>query len=236
MKYSMLKIIELVIVNLITSLRLVGALFLPLIYISKGPSICALITIVLFITDAIDGFLARKLKISTFLGSILDATSDKLLNTISFILLGIEYNIMFAPLIIELSILYTNYSTYRYGGNVQSSKIGKIKTIILDIFVILSYILLSLNVFNIDNKIINYLINNTNTYINIFGCIITIVTIIALLDYMKKNKNTRNNPKLTHIKYQKKKRKTLKELLNNMIDTSYYIKHKDESIMKQFYK
>ena len=41
---------------------------------------------------------------------MLDAFSDKLLNGISFIILGIEYNIMFAPLILELSILYTNYS------------------------------------------------------------------------------------------------------------------------------
>ena len=148
MKYSALKIIELVFVNLITTTRLLGAFALPFIYVYHGPSVCALITIILFLTDAIDGFLARRLKISTFLGSMLDAFSDKLLNGISFIILGIEYNIMFAPLILELSILYTNYSTYRFGGNVQSSIIGKIKTVILDIFVILSFALLSLNAFN----------------------------------------------------------------------------------------
>ena len=118
MKYSALKIIELVFVNLITTTRLLGAFALPFIYVYHGPSVCALITIILFLTDAIDGFLARRLKISTFLGSMLDAFSDKLLNGISFIILGIEYNIMFAPLILELSILYTNYSTYRFGGNV----------------------------------------------------------------------------------------------------------------------
>ena len=72
MKYSASKIVELVIVNLITLTRLVGALLLPLIYIKYGPSICAIWTIVLFATDAIDGFLARTLKISTFFGSAMD--------------------------------------------------------------------------------------------------------------------------------------------------------------------
>lgn len=236
MKYSALKIIELVFINLITTTRLLGAFALPFIYVYHGPSVCALITIILFLTDAIDGFLARRLKISTFLGSMLDAFSDKLLNGISFIILGIEYNIMFAPLILELSILYTNYSTYRFGGNVQSSIIGKIKTVILDIFVILSFALLSLNAFNTNNNIIKYLIENTNIYINIFGCIITIVCIVALLDYMKKNKKTRINPEFTHVKFQNRKRKTFKELMNNLIDTKYYVKHKNEAIMKQFYK
>lgn len=236
MKYSALKIVELVLVNLITTTRLLGAFALPFIYIYYGPSICAIVTIILFLTDAVDGFLARTLKISTFLGSMLDAFSDKLLNGVSFVILGIEYSIMFAPLILELSILYTNYSTYRFGGNVQSSIIGKIKTVILDIFVILSFVLLSLNAFNVNNKIIKYLVKNTNTYINIFGCIITIVCIIALLDYMKKNKKTRSNPKFTHVKFQNRKRKTFKEVMNDLVNTKYYIKHKNEAIMKQFYK
>lgn len=236
MKYSALKIIELIFVNLITFTRLLGAFTLPFIYYFKGPSICAIVTIILFLTDAIDGFLARTLKISTFLGSSLDALSDKFLNAISFIILGIEYNIMIPPLILEISILLTNYSTYRFGGNVQSSIIGKIKTIILDVFIVFSFILLSLNAININNKIVNYFINNTTTYINIFGCIITIACIIALLDYMKKNKQTRNNPKLTHVKLQKRKRKTLKEVMKDAIDTKYYIKHKDEAIIKQLYK
>ena len=77
---------------------------------------------------------------------------------------------------------------------------------------------------------------NTNIYINIFGCIITIACIVALLDYMKKNKKTRINPEFTHVKFQNRKRKTFKELMNNLIDTKYYVKHKNEAIMKQFYK
>ena len=53
---------------------------------------------------------------------------------------------------------------------------------------------------------------------------------------MKKNKKTRINPEFTHVKFQNRKRKTFKELMNNLIDTKYYAKHKNEAIMKQFYK
>lgn len=236
MKCNVLKIIELIFVNLITMTRLLGAFVLPFIYIYKGSSISSIVILILFLTDAIDGFLARTFKISTFLGSMLDAISDKLLNTVSFILLGLTYNIMIPPLILEILILLISYSTYRYGGNVQSSKVGKIKTIILDICVIFSFVLISLNAFNTNNHIINYFINNVTIYINIFGSIISISCIIALLDYTKKYKKVRNNPKNKKISFKDRTRKTFKELIMDGIDTNYYTIHKDESILEQFYK
>lgn len=236
MKYSALKIVELVLVNIITLTRLVGALLLPFIYVKYGASICAIWTIILFATDAIDGFLARTLKISTFFGSAMDGISDKLLNTISFIILGLQYNIMIPPLILEIAIITTIYSTYRFGGNIQSSKIGKIKTIILDVCVILSFALMSLPALKINTRFINHLVHNTNAYIMLLGSIITISCIITLIDYNKKNKSTRNDKKLTHIKYQHRIKKTTKEVINDLFDTEYYIKHKNEPIMKQFYK
>lgn len=236
MKRNLLKIIELIFVNLITMTRLLGAFALPFIYIYKGPSISSIVILILFLTDAIDGFLARTFKISTFLGSMLDAISDKLLNTVSFILLGLTYKIMIPPLILEISILLISYSTYRYGGNVQSSRVGKIKTIILDICVIFSFVLISLNAFNTNNHIINYFINNVATYINIFGSIISISCIIALLDYTKKYKKVRNNPKNKKISFKGRTRKKFKEVIKDGVDTNYYAIHKDESILEQFYK
>ena len=106
MKYSITKTIELIIVNAITLCRLLGALLLPFIYHLYGINVVAILTIFLFLSDALDGFLARKLKISTFFGCSMDALSDKVLNAIVFILLGIEYRYMIPPLIIEILILY----------------------------------------------------------------------------------------------------------------------------------
>lgn len=235
MNKKVFKGLFIVIVNLITSIRLIGAFTLPFIYHNYGASTVSMYIILLFLTDAIDGFLARTLKVSTFFGSLLDASSDKLLNTISFIILGFEYNIMFAPLIIEISILYTSYSTYRYGGNVKTSFIGKIKTIILDILVILSFILLSLQNIKKPINIVIKLIDKTNIIIHIFGLVIIIFCLLTLYDYMKKNKIARKNPNCMNIKYEEKNRKPIKTIISLLFNTEYYQKHKNESIMKQLY-
>lgn len=236
MKYSCIKIIELVLVNAITLCRLFGALFLPIAYHLYGINFIALVTIFLFITDAIDGFLARRLKISTFFGCSMDALSDKVLNATLFILLGIEYRYMIPPLIIEILILYISYLTYKNGGNVKSTKTGKIKTIILDVCVILSLILLSIPKLNIDGKITKYIISNTDFYIIILSSIITISCLIALLDYIKRYKNARFNPKYIKVKKRKKTGKSFKEIITRSFDIEYYSKHKDESIMNQLYE
>ena len=232
MKKDLLKIIP---INLITCTRLIGAFTLPFIFSSKGAPLGAIITIILFATDCIDGFLARNLNASTFFGAGMDALCDKLLNICSFALLGINYNRMLLPLLLEIAIIYTNYSNYRYGGNVKSSKTGKIKTIILDVLVILSFCLIALQYFNSNNNIIMYFINHTEQFINLFSCVITIACMYTLIDYTKKNKEIRKNPKSIEKKYKNKKLKPFKHILSDLLNIEYYEKHKEESIIKQFY-
>ena len=229
MNKKVLKIFELILVNAITITRLIGAFILPFIYHYYGASIVSIFIICLFLTDTIDGFLARKLKISTFFGSLIDGVSDKLLNFISFLILGFINIFMFAPLIIEISIFYTMYSTYRYGGNIQSSKIGKTKTIILDIGVILSFMLISLPLFKSKSRVIDFLIINTNIIITFISFIILVSCLITLFDYMKKNNKARENPKSFKIKNENKKRKPIKLIMKQLFDTDYYSKHKNES-------
>lgn len=236
MKKNSIKALKLVLINTITIIRLIGAFILPFIYQKYGASIVSIIIILLFLTDTIDGFLARHLHASTFFGSILDGASDKILNAISFIILGLNYNIMFTPIVIEIAILYTMYSTYRYGGNVQSSFTGKVKTAIVDAVVVLSFLLISLPAFNINSEFINYLIRNTESYIYVFGFIMIVADMIALSDYTQKNKEARNNPKAMEIKYEEKNKKPFKLIKKQLFDTDYYLKHKNESIMKQLYK
>ena len=77
--------IKLVLVNLITLSRLIGALLMPLIYFKQGIESLGFLIIILFLTDMIDGKLSRLLKVETFLGGLLDAVSDKLF---AFVLLA----------------------------------------------------------------------------------------------------------------------------------------------------
>lgn len=236
MKNKVIKNFMLVFVNVITLIRLFGAIALPFIYIKYDMNVVALISLILFLTDAIDGFLARTFKVSTFFGSAMDAFSDKALNTISFILLTLDYTIMLCPLILEMAILLINYQIYRFGGNVQSSITGKIKTIILDLFVILSFTILSLPLLNTTSHTILYFVNNIDSYISFFATIIIIAEIITIIDYDKKYKIVRNDPKKIHVKYQKRTKKNAKEFLHDIFDIEYYAKNKNESILKQLYK
>ena len=177
-----------VIVNTITSCRLLGATALPFIYHNCGADVAAICTLGLYATDAIDGFLARKCDASTFLGSLLDVCGDKLLNTISFILLALNYPVMWAPLILELTIMLTNYVIYKKGGSVIVSKVGRAKMIILAICTILSYIFVALPAFGVEA-----LANITPLIINILGGIVASGSLLTLIDYLKKLKSIKSN-------------------------------------------
>ena len=235
MNNKVLKVIKIVIVNIFTTIRLIGAFLLPYIYYKYGANVTAGVVIPLFLTDAIDGFLARTWEVTTFWGCMTDAISDKLLNAIAFIILGFEYNIMFAPLVVEIAILYTCYSTYRYGGNVKSTGIGKLKTVILDILVIACFVLMALPLLHLNNLLINFLINKSVYLIYVFGIIILIFALVTLFDYMEKNKFARKNPQCMKIKHTKKKKKSFGTIMKLFFDTEYYQNHKDESIMKQLF-
>jgi len=43
------------------------------------------------------------------------------------------------------------------------------------------------------------------------------------------------NPKANEIKNEQKTRKPFKKIIKTIFDTDYYQKHKNESILKQFY-
>ena len=68
-----------------------------------------------------------------------------------------------------------------------------------------------------------------HSFIILTSCLIT------LFEYMKKNNEVRENPKSMKIKYKNKKIKSNKLIIKELFDTEYYSKHKNESIMKQFY-
>ena len=63
-----------------------------------------------------------------------------------------------------------------------------------------------------------------------------VADLIALKDYMDRNKEARGNPKAMEIKYEEKNRKSFSLIKKQLFDTDYYLKHKNESIMKQLYK
>ena len=131
MKNKKRDIINKILVNSITGIRSLGSIAIVAIYLSKGSFLTAIFTIIFFMTDCIDGFLARRLHAQTFFGSLLDGMSDKAFGIICLIILSTLNPVFLSLILIEITILYVNYQSVKRGNNTQSSIAGKAKTLLL---------------------------------------------------------------------------------------------------------
>ena len=76
---------KLLIVNLLTLIRVIGTGVLIPIYKLKGGLIAGIFSLVCYLTDSVDGILARHWKVSTFFGALFDGIADKLFTIVNFI-------------------------------------------------------------------------------------------------------------------------------------------------------
>ena len=93
------------------------------------------------VSDALDGYFARKLSAYSKFGQYLDAVSDKLyFLSLIIILLIYKYYLIVIPLIIELIISVINYLILKKNKKVFTERVGKFKTTLLIIDLILGII------------------------------------------------------------------------------------------------
>ncbi len=145
--------------------------------------IAAFIFILASLTDALDGYIARKYNLITNFGKFMDPLADKLLVTSTMIAL-IPMKDAIVPLeawvvivIIAREFFMTGFRTIAMEKNVviAAGNSGKLKTIFQMIMIILLLI-------NIDNKIFTFISK-------IFIAISVFLTIYSLLEYFIKNKD-----------------------------------------------
>lgn len=123
--------------NMLTMLRLLAPfVIIPAFVLGNLP--LAFASIIGFsLTDALDGFIARHFKLTSDLGKDLDAVADKIFAGTLLISISIIEPIYLLLLSFELAIgsvgTYKKINSY----NMKTCFIGKIKTILLDIAVIL---------------------------------------------------------------------------------------------------
>ena len=121
------------ILNGLTATRVVTTLSMPIL-VSSLSSVGFLFLIGgVLLTDALDGFLARKWEVSTIFGSLFDMGADKLLGMSIFLVLSFTYPVMLIPLILELSICYVNTNNALKGNIAKSKFVGRIKMWIVGI-------------------------------------------------------------------------------------------------------
>ena len=127
--------------NIITISRIIS-LILGFIFFIKDNILISLILYVYgAVSDSIDGYLARRLDAYSKLGQYLDAISDKLyfLSLIIILLLNKKYLIII-PFIMEIIISIINYLIIKKNKKVFTERVGKFKTTLFMITLILGII------------------------------------------------------------------------------------------------
>ena len=127
--------------NIITISRIVS-LILGFVFFIKNKIILSLIFYIYgAVSDALDGYFARKLSAYSKFGQYLDAVSDKLyFLSLIIILLIYKYYLIVIPLIIESIISVINYLILKKNKKVFTERVGKFKTTLLIIDLILGII------------------------------------------------------------------------------------------------
>ena len=134
--------------NIITISRIIS-LILGFIFFINDKIILSIIFYVYGgISDAFDGYFARKLSAYTKFGQYLDAISDKLYFLSLIIILLIYGNyLVLLPLIMEIIISIVNYLVLKKNKKVFTERVGKFKTTLLMIDLIIGIIAIKINYF-----------------------------------------------------------------------------------------
>ncbi|MDD4406784.1 MAG: CDP-alcohol phosphatidyltransferase family protein [Bacilli bacterium] len=228
-----------IIVNSITMIRIIGTFSLPIASIILSTWGLIFYLICLLLTDAIDGFLARKLNSSTLFGSLLDTIADKLLGIAALAILTKYYVIMILPIIIETLIILINTRGALRGAITESSSIGKIKTWILGIAIVFGFLTIStpelLN--NLNNNILltilNYINDNNHSIMNILASITAGAGLIVAYDYNSQIRKDIKKAKeegfeIKNIKFKKKN-----EILFALFDTKFYNNTRNQPLINK---
>ena len=204
-----------IIVNFFTTLRLIGVFFIIPIYHNYGSIVTGIFLIFIYLTDKIDGTLARKLNAATFFGSLYDGLSDKLLNFVVLITLLDISKIAYIPLVIEILITIINMLKFKFNQNVKTAEVGRVKMVVFAITVILTFLLSNLM--------------NESIYFILLYIPLTIASLTTLLKYAKDF--FRNDKNMQHKIY-----KNRKNLYEKMFDNEFYEENKNSKASEMIKK
>ncbi len=127
-------------VNCLTISRFVVALFLPWMKYQYSSYLFLCVLVLLFLTDTIDGFLARKFQVQTFFGALMDTIADKALNIILLLCLLSSCPLLWVILLGEIIIFGINSIAFLTGKRIQASIFGKAKMWLVAFSILFGYL------------------------------------------------------------------------------------------------
>ncbi len=166
--------------NILTTYRALASFTIPFLFVNNYYKLLVIILFTALLSDAFDGYLARRWNVTSTYGKVLDVIGDKALAILTISTILVLINKFFIILLVfELIITIINVTKFIKLGYLKeknfngrnSSIYGKIKTIFLFITVFIGYMSTKINFFN---------------YLTIpFLIITTILEIITAIDYIK---------------------------------------------------
>lgn len=134
--------------NIITLSRIVSLIVGFVLFIKGKIVISICLYIYGSISDALDGYFARKWNAYTMLGSYLDAISDKFY-TLSIIIISLIYGnyLILIVALLELVISIINYLVIRKNGSAHTERVGKFKMTLEFLLLLVSLILIKIRYF-----------------------------------------------------------------------------------------
>lgn len=238
----MTNVVALIIVNILTTIRVLGVIVLVPVFLIKGPGYTALLAMGCYLTDWLDGFIARKFHASTFFGSAYDVLADKLFTCANLLVLLSVTKLAIIPILFEISIIIVSIVKFKKNVNVQSTKVGKAKTWVMGLTVVAVYLII-----NFDNlskifalNIINYLnsFDKTTLYLIIFTPLY-IFEILTLVSYLKFLETYDPNQKYSFKKvpFKLKPQDGLKNFWYNFkllwLNNEFYEEYKDSNALRE---
>ena len=196
-----------------------------------------------YLTDSLDGILARYWKASTFFGALFDGLADKLFTIVNFIILYMITPYAIIPIIIEIFIIFIQLFKFNRNLNIQSNIVGKSKVWILAISVVLTFFISDINNLSlISLEFKNYITNIPKE--SLYLCLLApaiIMEVLTLFSYIIELCFPRNieiiTTKTKRIKNTKLKRSDeFKYIKNVWFNPEFYQIHKDDTNLRDLRK
>ena len=190
--------------NILTFMRLVFSIPAGLLFYINPVASIIMITF-LWLTDAVDGKIARKYNLQSKLGADMDTIADKLMFLGSSIPLLTTFPIIILNLLLEIVISGINVYGRMKNINTKTVKSGKIKTISLALMLVLSYVV---QFIKLPMSILEILMGFT-----------TCLQLIAIKDYLVEFKKMNNELKGNTSVIAEEDKKIFEDLPNKEYDT-----------------
>lgn len=120
----------LIFVNLLTMVRIIGVFMMIPVYFNYGGLYAAILSICCYLTDCIDGFLARKFHVATFFGSMFDGVADKLFSCSNLIILFKVTKYSIASIIFELAVVLIQFIKFQKISMLKLQKLVRLKQLL----------------------------------------------------------------------------------------------------------